>query len=343
MQAVQNAVKKLAQKENLDYQLARKAALEIMEGKASQVLISAFLVGLSAKGETSEEIAAISETMLEKAIKVELCQEGLLDTCGTGGDGSQTFNISTAAAFVCASLGVPVAKHGNRSQSSVSGSADVIEALGGRADLAPEEARRVFEETGITFIFAPIYHPAMKHAAPVRKELGIRTVFNFVGPIVNPALAQFRLLGVSSKEHVKKVADALLKVGVKRAFVYHSENGLDEIALDSDVYVVEIDGGSIREFTLNHKDFGIEKTDHRDVVVNTPEESARAILSVLKNEKSPFYNYVVANAAAGLYVAGASKSIIGAVEMAKKAISSGKAFETLKRFVEATGGKLAVS
>lgn len=343
MLAVQTAVSKFVRGENIGYEIAKRAALEIMEGKASDILISGLLVGWGVKGETTEEIVGVSEALFEKAIQLDLGNVKLLDTCGTGGDGSKTFNISTAAAFVCAACGINVAKHGNRSQSSVSGSADVLEELGAKVDLCPKEAKKVLEKTGITFLFAPVFHPAMRFLSPVRKELKIRTIFNFVGPIVNPARAQYRLLGVSSKDHLKKVAEALAALGVEKAFVYHSENGLDEIALDSDIHVIEVTRQNIREFVLNHKDFGLKKVDHKEVVVSSPKESARAILSVFSDEKTPFYDYVVASAAAGIYVYGASKTLRGAVEMAKTAISSGKALETLRNFVEETGGKLIVS
>jgi anthranilate phosphoribosyltransferase len=343
MLATQAAIRKITQRENLEPELVRKAALEIMEGRASSVLISGFLVGLHTKGETAEEIGAIAEAMMEKATLLDLQAGNLLDTCGTGGDHSGTFNISTAAAFVCAAAGIPVAKHGNRSQSSVSGSADVLEALGAKIDLTPDEALKVFEKIGITFIFAPLYHPALKHAAPVRKELGVRTIFNFIGPLVNPARASIRILGVAAEEYLERIASVLKMMGVKRALVYHSTNGLDEIALDAEVEVIEIRDNEIREYTLNHKDFGLQKVDHLLVKVDSPQESARAILAAFRGEKGPFYDYVVASAAAGIYIFGEMATLRGAVEKAKHTLDSGKAFEILEKFVEATGGKLVVS
>lgn len=343
MLATQAAIKRLIQREDLDYALASRVALEIMEGRISSVLIGSFLVGLHIKGETAEEIGAIAEVMMEKANLVELKTEELLDTCGTGGDHSQTFNISTAAAFVCAAAGVPVAKHGNRSQSSVSGSADVLEALGARIDLNPEEAVRVFEKTGITFLFAPLYHPALKHAAPARKELGVRTVFNFIGPIVNPAGANVRILGVASGDYLLKIAQVLKKMGVKRALVYSSTNGLDEIALDADVEVAEISGNEIKNYLLSYKDLGLKKVDHELIKVSSAQESAKAIVSAFKGEKGPFYEYIAASAAAGLYASGRAATLRGAVEKAKHILDSGKAFEKLEKFVETTGGKLVFS
>ena len=343
MLATQAALKKLIQREDLDYELATRAALEMIEGQVSSVLISGFLVGLHIKGETAEEIRAIVEVMMEKANRLELQAEELLDTCGTGGDHSQTFNISTAAAFVCAAAGVPVAKHGNRSQSSVSGSADVLETLGARIDLTPAEATRVFEKTGITFLFAPLYHPALKHAAPVRKELGVRTVFNFIGPILNPAGANIRILGVASADYIMKIVEVLKRMGVKRALVYSSVNGLDEIALDADVEVAEINGNEIKTYLLNHKDLGMRKVDHNLIKVRSARESAEAIVSAFKGEKGPFYDYIAASAAVGLYAAGRAATLRGAVEKAKHILDSGKAFEQLEKFVEATGGKLVFS
>lgn len=337
--AIKEAIKTLVGGEDLSFDTVKKATFELMEGKAPDSIVAGFLVGLSSKGETSEELLAVSEALLEKAVSPEIPGQGVLDTCGTGGDHSGTFNISTAAAFVCAACGVKVVKHGNRSLSSVSGSADVLEALGAKIELNPERAREVFEKTGLTFLFAPVYHPAMKSVARVRRELGVRTVFNIVGPVVNPSLPDFRILGVSSKEHARKVAEVLRKIGVRRAFVYSSENGLDEISLDSRVYVLKVEGSTVEEFYLDHSDFGLEKNDHNEVKVSNPQESARAISSVFKGEKSPHYSYVIASAAAGIYVSGAARSLRGAVEMAKQAISSGKAYEVLVKFVEATGGK----
>jgi anthranilate phosphoribosyltransferase len=343
MLAIQDSIKRLTAKEDLDYLTARNAAMEIMEGKASPVLIGSFLVGLHVKGETTEEIKAIAEAMMEKAVQMDLGEKSLLDTCGTGGDSSRTLNISTAAAFVCAACGVPVAKHGNRSVSSVSGSADVLEALGAKVDLTPDEARRVFEKAGITFLFAPIYHPGMKHAAPVRRELGARTVFNFIGPMVNPASARFRLLGVSSRAYVKKLAEVLKGFPISRAIVFHAEDGLDEFSLNADNFVIEISEGRIREYTINHADMGLKKTPVSDVKVSSPEESAEAILRVFRGEKIPHREYVVANSAAALYAASFSRTLRGAVEAAKDAIDSGKALRKLEEFVSATGGRLVVS
>lgn len=343
MLAIEKAIKKLAEKENLEFQTMQKVTAEIVEGKAPEVLIGGLLVGLATKGETVEEISAVSETLLEYSKPVNLPGSQLLDTCGTGGDHSRTFNISTAAAFVCAACGVPVAKHGNRSQSSVSGSADVLKALGAKVDLNPQEAMKVFEKTGITFLFAPIYHPALKHAASVRQMLKIRTIFNLVGPIVNPARAGYRILGVSSYEHLPKVAEVLKRLGVQKAFVYHSESGLDEIALDSENHVIEVENGETREFALSHKDFGLSRVSRSEIVVNSPEESAQAIINAFKGFKGPHFEYIVANAAAGIYVAGAAKTLRGAVEKARKAIESGEALRKLEEFIKETGGQVVFS
>lgn len=343
MLAIQESIRRLTGKENLDYSTARNATMEIMEGKASPVLIGSFLVGLHVKGETTEEIKAIAEAMMEKAVQLDLGEERILDTCGTGGDSSKTFNISTATAFVCAACGVPVAKHGNRSVSSVSGSADVLETLGAKVSLTPDEARRVFEKVGITFLFAPLYHPGMKHAAPVRSELGVRTVFNFIGPLVNPATAKFRLLGVSSKAYVKKLAYVLKDFSIQRAIVFHAEDGLDEISLEADNFIIEISERKIREYTINHADIGLKKTPVSDVKVSSPKESAEAIIKVFQGEKTPHREYVIANSALALYAASFSKTLRGAVEAAKNAIDSGKALRKLEEFVYATGGRLVVS
>lgn len=343
MQAIQESIRKLVRRDDLDYETARKAALEIMEGSASPVLTGSFLIGLHVKGETVEEIRAIAEAMMEKAVKLDFSEKVILDTCGTGGDGLKTFNISTASAFVSAACGVPVAKHGNRSVSSVSGSADVLEALGARVDLTPDEAASVFEKTGITFLFAPIYHPGMKHAAPVRKELAARTIFNFLGPIVNPANASHRLLGVSSKAYVKKIAEVLKSFSIKRALVFYAEDGLDEISLDAENFVVEVSDGKTKEYVLNHTDFALKRVPVKEITVSSAEESAKAILRVFKGEDLPHRYYVIANAAAALYASGSAKTLRGAVEMAKDALDKGKALEKLEEFVKATGGSLVIS
>lgn len=343
MLAVQQAIKKLSVRENLPDELAREAMLEIMEGRATKAQIAGMLVGLHVKGETVSELVAIAKTMMEKAVKVDSGENELLDTCGTGGDGSRTFNISTAVAFVCAACGVKVAKHGNRSVSSVSGSADVLAALGARVDLSPEEAVRVLEKTGITFLFAPLYHPGMKHAAAVRKELSTRTVFNLIGPVVNPAGASYRFMGVSSQSYARKIARAMRELGIRKAVIFSAEDGLDEISLEAPTFLIHLDGNRMREFVIRPADLRMPVTPVDRIRVSSPEESARLITGVFRGEKDAARNYVIANAAVALYASGRASSITGGVEQARQAVDSGAALEKLSEFVSATGGKLELS
>lgn len=344
MQAtIQEALYNLAKRKNLTPDIIKRSMAEIMEGKASQAQIAGFLVGLHIKGETDEEMSAIARSMLERAKSVKVNMPLLLDTCGTGGDASHTFNISTAVAFVCAACGIPVAKHGNRSVSSISGSADVLEALGAKIDLSPSDSARLLNETGITFMFAPLYHPGMKHAAAARKELGIRTVFNLIGPIVNPAHANHRCLGVSSKKYLKRIAKVLSELGVERALVYHSEDGLDEVSLESPVDVVDVSKEGIKEYKLEVKDFGLKRTSVSRIRVKSVDESAKMMIEVFEGKNIPARNYVLANSSIALYSANATGSFRAGVEKAKQAIDSGKVLNKLAEFVESTGGKFEFS
>lgn len=343
MKAIQEAVRNLALSKQLSEEIARKALREIIEGKAPEVLVAGLLVGLHARGETAEEIAAIAKEVLEHAVQLGLNADKLLDTCGSGGDGYNTFNISTASAFVCAACGVKVAKHGNRSVSSVSGSADVLEALGARVELNPAEAKKVFDETGITFLFAPVYHPGLRNVAPVRKALSSRTVFNFIGPIVNPANANYRVLGVSSADYAEKIADVLISLGIKRAVVINAEDGLDEFSLKAKNRIFEVYEVAIKEYFLTAEDLNLPQVDYSEIQVRTPEESANIILSVFRGEKNACRRYVVANASFGLYVTGMAETPAQGVLMAEEAIDSGNALKKLEEFVKATGGKVVVS
>ncbi len=343
MKAIQEAVRNLALSKQLSEEIARKALREIIEGEAPEVLVAGLLVGLHARGETAEEIAAIAKEVLEHAVRLDLNADKLLDTCGSGGDGYNTFNISTASAFVCAACGVKVAKHGNRSVSSVSGSADVLEALGARVELNPDEAKKVFDETGITFLFAPLYHPGLRNVAPVRKALSSRTVFNFIGPLVNPANANYRVLGVSSADYAEKIADVLVSLGIKRAVVINAEDGLDEFSLKAKNRIFEVCEGAKKEYFLTAEDLNLSPADYSEIQVRTPEESAHIILSVFKGEKNVCRWYVVANASFGLYVTGMAETPARGVLMAEEAIDSGNALKKLEEFVKATGGKVVVS
>lgn len=343
MLAIQQAIKKLTARKDLPDELTREAILEIMEGKATDAQIAGMLVGLHVKGESVPELVVIARTMMEKAVKLETEDRALLDTCGTGGDGAGTFNISTAVAFVCAACGVKVAKHGNRSVSSVSGSADVLMALGARVDLSPDEAAEVLEKTGITFMFAPVYHPGMKYAAGVRRELSARTVFNLIGPVVNPANAAFRFMGVSSQSYARKIARVMKEMGVERAVIFSAEDGLDEISLQAPTFLIHLEKNRLKEMTIRPADLRMPVTPVEEIRVSSPQESARRILEVFRGEKGAARNYVIANAAVALFASGKASSIIAGVEQAKQVIDSGAAMDRLLDFINATGGRLELS
>lgn len=337
------ALQKLAEKEDLEDGIARTAASQIMTGEATEAQIAAFLMGLKIKGEKLNEVVSIQEAMMEKAIIIEPRVDICIDTCGTGGDGQKTFNISTAVAFVVAASGIPVAKHGNRAVSSASGSADVLEELGAKIDVSPEVSKGLIEEIGFAFLFAPLYHPGMKHAAKPRKELGVRTIFNFMGPISNPALAPVRCVGVPSPDYLNLISSVFKNMGVKKALVYCSEEGVDEISLGAVNQVVEVSPEETKRYTLKASDFGMKEIPIDKVRVSGVKESAKMLISALSGERGPAYDYVVANSALALYAASAVGSIRAGVDKARKTIDDGLALKKLKEYVEKTGGKFELS
>lgn len=310
---------------------------QIMRGELTQSQIAGFIIGLRVKKETVGEIAAAAQVMREFATMVPLTSHAhVVDVVGTGGDGAHTFNISTAATFVAAAAGAKVAKHGNRSVSSRSGSADVLEALGAKLDLMPEQIAQSIEATGVGFMFAPSHHPAMKHAAAVRKELGVRTIFNILGPLTNPAGAQSQLLGVFHPDLVGIQTRVLQRLGARHVMVVHGRDGLDEISISGATLVGELAKGEIREYELHPSQFGLEVYDRRAIQVNSVEESRQMILAVLENQPGPALNIVALNAGAALYVAGVAKTMESGIEKAKKAIASGGARQKLDDFVAYT-------
>jgi len=310
---------------------------QIMRGELSQAQIAGFIIGLRVKKETVGEIAAAAQVMREFATMVPLKDHHhVVDVVGTGGDGAHTFNISTAATFVAAAAGARVAKHGNRSVSSRSGSADVLEALGAKLDLAPEQIARSIETVGVGFMFAPSHHPAMKHAAPVRKDLGVRTIFNILGPLTNPAGAQSQLLGVFHPDLVGIQTRVLQRLGAKHVMVVYGRDGLDEISISGETLVGELVNGEIKEYELHPSQFGLEVYDRRAIQVNSVEESKQMILAVLENQPGPALNIVVLNAGAALYVAGVAKSIEAGIDKARKAIAKGEARQKLEDFLAFT-------
>jgi anthranilate phosphoribosyltransferase len=310
---------------------------QIMRGELTQAQIAGFIIGLRVKKETVGEIAAAAQVMREFATMVPLKDHThVVDVVGTGGDGAHTFNISTAATFVSAAAGAKVAKHGNRSVSSRSGSADVLEALGAKLDLAPADIARSIETVGVGFMYAPSHHPAMKHAGPVRKELGVRTIFNILGPLTNPAGAQSQLLGVFHPDLVGIQTRVLQRLGAKHVMVVHGRDGLDEISISGETFVGELANGEIREYELHPSQFGLEVYDRRAIQVNSVEESKQMILAVLENQPGPALNIVVLNAGAALYVAGVAKSLEAGIELARKAIARGEARKKLDDFIAFT-------
>ena len=308
---------------------------EVMEGRSSEIQTAAFLIGLRAKGETVAELVGLARTMRRLAASVRSSRDGLVDTAGTGG-GPSTFNISTAAALVAAGAGCAVAKHGNRSATSRSGSADLLEALDVRIDLAPEAVERCLEEIGFGFMFAPRHHAAMKHVAPVRRELGVRTIFNFLGPLTNPAGARRQLLGVSDVRYQETIAEALGGLGCERALVVSADDGLDEISIGARTRIVEVRDGSTEEWFVEPRELGLEVAPLDAIAGGTPEENAERVRLVLAGEPGPAQEVVVANAAAAILVAGKAADLRAGVAEARAAIDSGAAATVLERLVSLT-------
>ena len=308
---------------------------EIMAGEATPSQIAALLVGLRMKGESVDEIAGMVRVMREKALRVEVDGD-LLDTCSTGGGAFDPLNISTAAALVCAGAGVRVAKHGNRGFSSASGAADVLEALGAKIDLGPEQVKACIERTGFGFLFAQTFHPAMRHAGPTRREIGIRTVFNSLGPLTNPAGAQYQLLGVGEAALAPKIAQVLARLGTGRALVVHSEDGLDEVSLGVPTEVHDVQGHAVKTYRITPEEAGLERVPLDAVRSGTPQENAARIRSLFAGAKGPDRDYVLINAAAALLAAGRAKDLREGVEIARLSIDSGAAGRVLLAYVTAS-------
>ena len=322
----------LLQGRDLSEAEAGAAMTEIMEGAATPAQIAGFVVALRAKGETTDEVAGLVRTMRNLSQQVQVSGE-VLDTCGTGGDRSGTFNVSTAAAIVCAGAGVKVAKHGNRAASSRCGSADVLEALGVKIDLQPDGVARCIETAGIGFCFAPIFHPAMRHAATPRRELGVATIFNFLGPLTNPAGARYQALGVSDAKMLPKMVDALDRLGSKHVVAFQGHDGLDELSTAGPSRVLELVDGSTKEWTLDPGDLGFARSDLSEVAGGSADENAALVQEVLEGTPGPRRDIVVLNAGAGLLAAGAAGTIEQGVEQAAAAIDNGGASRALELLV----------
>ena len=319
----------------LDESAAADAMTEIMEGAATPAQVAGFVVALRARGETAEEIVGLVRTMRAFAATVE-AGEDVLDTCGTGGDRAGTFNVSTAAALVCAGAGAKVAKHGNRAASSRCGSADVLEALGVKIDLPPQGVEECIAEAGIGFCFAPVFHPAMRHVGAPRRELGIATVFNFLGPLTNPAGARFQALGVADPRMLEIMVEALGRLGSKRVIGFHGHEGLDELATSGPSTVVELVGGEIKRWTLEPRDLGLTPAPVEAISGGSADENAAAVRAVLGGESGPRRDIVVLNAAAGLVAAGHAKDMKSGMARAAESIDSGAAATALERLVRAS-------
>lgn len=307
---------------------------QIMTGQVSEVQTAAFLTALKAKGETIEEITAAAKVMRDKASKVALEDADVLDTCGTGGDGMNTFNVSTAVAIVAASVGIRVLKHGNRSASSKCGSADVLEELGVNISQTPEHVKACVEQTNMGFMFAQVYHQSMKHVASTRKQLGFRTLFNILGPLSNPAGAKRQVLGVSHPKLAPVMAAVLGELGVKHAYVVHGEDGLDEISLTGATNVVELKDGKLGAYTIQPEQFGLNRCSMADLTGGDRQINARIILDLLQGAKGPKRDMLLLNSGAAIYVGGKAGDLAQGIQMAEEAIDSGKAIHTLNRFIE---------
>lgn len=330
---IKEAIIKLSRKENLSYQEAEAVMNEIMSGEASPVQMSSYLTALAMKGETIDEITASAAGMRSHCLKL-LHEMDVLEIVGTGGDGSNSFNISTTAAMVIASAGVPVAKHGNRAASSKSGAADVLESLGVKITVPPQKSAEMLNKINICFLFAQNYHIAMKYVAPIRKELGIRTVFNILGPLSNPAGANMELMGVFDEALVEPLAQVMNNLGVTRGMVVYGQDKLDEISMSAPTTVCEIRDGAFRSYVLTPEQFGYERCRKDDLKGGTPKENAEITKSILNGtERGPKRQAVCLNAGAALYIAGKAESVEEGVRIAEQQIDSGAAMKVLEDFI----------
>ncbi|MDE6016848.1 MAG: bifunctional anthranilate synthase component II/anthranilate phosphoribosyltransferase [Acetatifactor sp.] len=333
VQMIQEAIVRLSKGEDIGYETAKTVMDEIMSGEASDVHKSAYLTALSMKGETIEEITGSAEEMRAHALKLD-ADVDVLEIVGTGGDGSNSFNISTTAAMIISAAGVPVAKHGNRAASSKSGAADCLEALGVNINIEPEQSRAIVEDIGICFLFAQKYHTAMKYVGPIRKELGIRTVFNILGPLTNPACPSYIVLGVYEEALLEVMAKVLCKMGVKKGMVVYGQAKLDELSTVEATSICEIENGRLTTYEITPEEFGFSRCTMEDLKGGTPEENAAITRAILSGDKGPKRDTVLLNAGAALYVAGRCASIAEGVKLAAETVDSGKAMAQLEKFIE---------
>ncbi len=333
--SIKSALDKLSNKENLSKDEMLSAMQAIMSGKASEIEISAFLMGLRVKGESVDEISSAVSIMREKMLTIN-APSNAMDIVGTGGDGLGTLNISTATAIIVAAGGVPVAKHGNRALSSKSGSAQALEELGVKLDIDIKKIEQAIKQANIGFMFAPNHHPAMKYVGAVRAQLGIRTIFNLLGPQSNPANVKYYLLGVYDRQWVEPVARALLANGAKSAWVVHGDDGLDEISITTNTYVSAIKNGQISSFEISPVDAGLASANLNDIKGGDPKYNAKRLKSLLEGEKSPYRDIVLFNSAASLLIANKVDNLKEGVKISEQIIDSGKALKTLEKLVEVT-------
>ncbi len=342
---IREGIQKLIDRENLTLEESQEIMSEVMSGKAANAQIAAFLTALRMKGETVEELIAFATVMREHCRRINPnVRSRLVDTCGTGGDKTKTFNISTAAAFVVAGAGVAIAKHGNRSVTSKSGSADVLEKLGLNLTMTPEEVQNTIEQVGVGFMFAPAFHPAMKYAVQPRREIGIRTVFNILGPMTNPASANAQLLGVYDPKLAVPMAYVLKRLECEEAMVVHGLDGLDEISTLGKTTIAWLKEGEVANMEVAPKDFGVKQARIEDIKGTTPEESAEILFKILNGNcavDDPKTEIVLVNSAAGIMVGGKAEDFSYGMTVARKSIESGAAYKKLKALIKASGGDLA--
>lgn len=331
---IKSALQTILKREDLGHEDMVEVMRSIMTGQATPAQIGGFLIGLRMKGETVTEITAAAEVMRELATPVQVDAPHLVDTCGTGGDGISTFNISTASAFVVAAAGGRVAKHGNRSVSSRSGSADVLEAAGVKLDINAAQVAQCIEQIGVGFMFAPLHHSAMKHAIGPRQEMGVRTVFNLLGPLTNPAGAPHQVMGVFSRDWVEPIAEVLRNLGSRHVLVVHAEDGMDEISLNAPTFVAELKQGEIRTYSITPEQFGFNRAGLETIAVQDVAHSLETLCGVLQGKPGPARDIVLLNAGAALYAADVAESMESGIAKAAQAIDSGAASDTLERLIQ---------
>lgn len=331
--SMQEAIRRVTQHQHLTDSQMTDVMQQIMTGQATPAQIGGFLIGLSMKGETVDEIAAAASVMRNLATAVDIQGDHVIDTCGTGGDGASSFNVSTASAFVVAAAGAKVAKHGNRSISSTSGSADVLEAAGVNLDLSPESVKHCIDSVGVGFMFAQKHHGAMKHAIGPRREMGVRTIFNLLGPLTNPARAAHQVIGVFDKKWLRPMAEVLQKLGSKHVLIVHADDGMDEISIGAATHVAELKDNEIHCYTIQPEDFALPRSDIKQLSVSNADESLRVIRDIFEGKPGPARDIVLLNAGAAIYAADLAESLVEGIKIAAQCIDNGTAMQKLDALV----------